>query len=138
MTAEQAARYNESEDEILETRSLESRMAIAIRAAHLFVNVVEMGVIGNMPEYIKETGRRLAVVLDEAETLGLLSDAPGEQPPLPTASEDAAFDINSDERAKYATPILQKAVRDTDKIWVAAGEEIAALDKEAMEGGERG
>ncbi len=61
-----------------------------------------------------------------------------EQAALYSESEDktAAFDINSDERAKYATPILQKAVRDTDAIWIAAGEEIAALDKEAMEEGQ--
>ncbi len=53
-------------------------------------------------------------------------------------SETTAFDINSDERAKYATPILQKAVRESNNIMIAAAEEIAELDKEAMEGGERG
>ena len=64
------------------TRSLESRLAIAVAHAHLMACIAKENALGRCHEgYIEEVERRLAVVLDEAENAGLLKDVPESELP---------------------------------------------------------
>ena len=66
----------------VETRSLESRLAIAVAHAHLLCCIVKEGMLEKCHAgYIDELKQRLGAVLDEAEAAGLLEDVPDEELP---------------------------------------------------------
>lgn len=63
-------------ESVIETRSLESRLAIAVDHAHLFLCIVR----DQQPQFYAESAEvlktELCIVLDEAGAAGLLPDDP--------------------------------------------------------------